>query len=52
MSFLDNGAQETDTVAPNTVFAFPTGGVSTFTVTGIDRPIASIRPIQPLLSPA
>ncbi|MFL5283745.1 MAG: hypothetical protein ACJ8AW_22830, partial [Rhodopila sp.] len=23
-------------VAPNTVFNFPTGGVSTFTVTGID----------------
>ena len=36
ISFLNNGTQEIDTVAPNTVFAFPTGGVSTFTVTGIN----------------
>ena len=34
--FANNGKQETDTVAPNTMFAFPTGGVSAFTVTGID----------------
>src|SRR5208283_1910304 len=31
--FLSNGVQETATVAPNTVFTFPPGGVSTFTVT-------------------
>jgi hypothetical protein len=36
VSFLNNGLQGTDSVAPNTVFDFPTTGVSTFTVTGID----------------
>ena len=35
VTFLNNGKQVTSTVAPNTVFAFPTGGVSSFTVTGI-----------------
>jgi hypothetical protein len=36
VSFLNNGVQETDTVAPSTVLTFPSGGVGTFTVTGID----------------
>jgi hypothetical protein len=36
LSFLEDGALVTETVAPNTVFAFPTGGVSAFRVTGID----------------
>ncbi len=36
VSFINNGVQETDTVAPNTLFTFPNGGVSTFTVTGVN----------------
>jgi hypothetical protein len=36
VSFVNNGVQETDTVAPNTLFTFPTGGVNTFTVTGVN----------------
>jgi hypothetical protein len=35
VTFTSNGKLVTDTVAPNTVFDFPPGGVSAFTVTGI-----------------
>ena len=35
VTFMNNGKQTTDSVAPNTVFTFPTGGVSSYIVTGI-----------------
>jgi PEP-CTERM motif-containing protein len=36
VSFTYNGVAHTDTLAPLTIFDFPAGGVSPFTVTGID----------------
>jgi hypothetical protein len=36
LSFMFNGIGFNDMVMPGAVFGFPTGGVSTFTVTGID----------------
>jgi hypothetical protein len=36
VSFVYDGTDFSDMVAPETVFDFPTGGVSAFTVTGID----------------
>jgi hypothetical protein len=36
LSFLDNGVQTIEQLAPGVVFDFPTGGVDSFVVTGID----------------
>ena len=36
VSFVYNGTSFSEMVAPKTVFDFPAGGVSAFTVTGID----------------
>lgn len=46
VSFQRNGQQTASSVTANTQFFFPTGGVSTFTVTGID-PNAALDPTAP-----
>jgi hypothetical protein len=40
LSFLDGGIMETVSLMPDTLFAFPTGGVDAFSVNGIDRLLA------------
>ncbi len=46
VTFINNGKQETNSVAPNTVLKFPTGGISAFTVTGISA-ADNISPSNP-----
>jgi hypothetical protein len=51
VTFMNNGTQETDSVAPNTVFTFPASGVSSFTVTGISAADNLDPPMRRRLSP-
>ena len=46
MSFVYNGTDFSDMVLPDTAFDFPNGGVSAFTVTGID-PNLRLDPTNP-----
>jgi hypothetical protein len=46
LSFLNNGILDTELLAGGSLFFFPTGGVSMFTVTGID-PALGLDPSNP-----